>query len=182
MNLHVLLGSNGGWWWILPVLVCLARVLDVSLGTLRVVFVSRGLKMVAPVVGFFEVLIWIAAIAQVVHNLDNVICYVAYATGFGIGTYVGLLIEERLALGTLILRIITQKEGDDLVTELRRRNLGVTCIDAQGASGGVKIIFVVVRRGDLPQALDTLRTLNPRAFYTVEDVRAISKAAFPLKA
>jgi uncharacterized protein YebE (UPF0316 family) len=182
MNLHVLLGANGGWWWILPVLVCLARVVDVSLGTLRVVFVSRGLTMVAPVVGFFEVLIWIAAIAQVVHNLDNVICYVAYATGFGIGTYVGLLIEERLALGTLILRIITQKEGEDLVAELRRRNLGVTCMDAQGASGRVKIIFVVVRRGDLPQTLDALRTLNPRASYTVEDVRAVSKAAFPLKA
>jgi uncharacterized protein YebE (UPF0316 family) len=182
MDIRVLLGTDSHWWLILPVLVCVARILDVSLGTLRVVFVSRGQKYLAPIVGFFEVLIWIAAVAQVMHNLDNVYSYLAYATGFGIGTYVGLRIEERLALGTLILRIITRDDAGELVKDLRGRNFGVTCIDAEGSAGKVKIIFAVIRRGDLKRVLGSVQKHNPMAFYTVEDVRAISKGITPLTA
>jgi uncharacterized protein YebE (UPF0316 family) len=182
MDLHAIIGPNTYWWLILPVLICVARIMDVSLGTLRVVFVSRGLKMLAPIVGFFEVLIWIAAVAQVVHNLDNVYSYFGYATGFGIGTYVGLRIEERLALGMLIVRIITHKEADELVADLRGRNFGVTCIDAEGSAGRVKILFVVIRRGDLKKVLARVQTHNPMAFYTIEDVRAVRRGILPLKA
>jgi uncharacterized protein YebE (UPF0316 family) len=181
MDIHALIGHDAQWWWILPLLVFVARVMDVSLGTLRIMFVSRGLKILAPIVGFCEVFIWIVAVAQVVRNADNIICYLAYATGFGLGTYVGLMIEGRLALGTLILRIITQQGGAALVTELRRRNLGVTCIDAEGSEGAVKIIFAVIRRTDLRHVLEAVQRFNPKAFYTIEDVRAVNRVAFPFK-
>lgn len=179
MDIQFLLHAESDWWWILPVLVFAARVMDVSLGTLRVLFVSRGLKVLAPLVGFFEVLIWITAVAQVVRNLDNPICFFAYAAGYGLGTYVGLAVEQRLSLGTIIVRAITQKEGDSLVAELRRQNFGVTSIDAQGAKGQVKIIFAVIRRTDLEDFLKTVKTFNPNTFYTIEDVRTISRRAFP---
>lgn len=181
MDVQALLDHAHESWWILPLLVLVARVLDVSLGTLRVMFVSRSLKVLAPVVGFFEVLIWIAAVAQVVRSANSGWCYLAYATGFGLGTYIGLLIEDRLALGTLILRIILPHKGDGLVSELRGRNIGVTCIDGQGASGPVKIIFAVLRRGDLPAILESVRQHSPGAFYTVEDIRTLNKGVFPLK-
>lgn len=177
MNLQTFLHSDYNWWWILPVLVFLARVVDVSLGTLRVLFLSRGLKILAPFVGFFEVLIWITAIAQVVHNIDNALCYFAYAAGYGLGTFVGLQIEERLALGTLIVRIITQGNGEHLVQALRSKDLRVTCIDAQGAAGPVKVVFTVIRRSRLSEVLYIVRVFNPNAFYTVEDVRNVSKPA-----
>jgi uncharacterized protein YebE (UPF0316 family) len=180
MNLQFLLQGSGHGWWVLPAFVFFARVADVSLGTLRLVFVSRGWKRLAPVVGFFEVFIWICAIAQVVRNLDNMACYFAYAAGYACGTFVGLAIEQRLALGTVILRIITQQEGDALAAELRRNNFGVTCLDAEGALGRVKIIFSIIRRGSLTRALATVKSHNPNAFYTVEDVRAISRKPFPL--
>ncbi|MCE5279882.1 MAG: DUF2179 domain-containing protein [Planctomycetaceae bacterium] len=171
MNLYEFFQGDSNWWWVLPVLIFAARVVDVSLGTLRVLFLSRGMKLLAPVVGFFEVLIWITAIAQVVRNLDNVICFFAYAGGYGLGTFVGLMIEEKLAMGTIILRVIPQVRGEELVEELRRRNHRVTCIDAQGALGKVNVIFSVIRRGDLPEVLDVVKSFNPQAFYTVEDVR-----------
>lgn len=174
MNLEFLLHSESNWWWVLPVLVFAARVVDVSLGTLRMVFVSRGMKYLAPLVGFFEVLVWITAVAQVVRNLDNSICFLAYAAGYGLGTFVGLTIEQKLAMGMLIVRVITQQEGDALVRELRRRDYRVTCIDAHGATGEVNVIFTVIRRSDLPDALKAVRSFNPQAFYTVEDVRTVS--------
>jgi len=182
MDLHAYVPDESHWWWILTLLVFAARVVDVSLGTLRMLFVSRGLKVLAPVVGFFEVLIWITVVSQVVRSLDNWLWFIAYAEGFGLGTYVGLAIEQRLLLGTIIVRVITQQEGNDLASELRGHRYGVTCIDAQGLAGPVKIIFSVIARRDLPRFLKIVKTFNPQAFYTVEDVRAVSRKAFPLVA
>jgi uncharacterized protein YebE (UPF0316 family) len=178
MDLQALFAAHSDWWWLLPVLVFVARVLDVSLGTLRVLFVSRGVKALAPIVGFFEVLIWIAAIAQVVRNLDNGLAYLAYAAGYGVGTFVGLCLEERLAFGSVVVRVITQRDSTALVADLRRRNYGVTCVDATGVTGQVKIIFTVVRRRHLHDVLAAVLHFNPHAFYTIEDVRAISRAAW----
>ncbi len=165
--------------WILPLLIVVARVLDVTLGTLRVVFIARGHKHWAPVAGFFEVLIWITVIAGIVKNLDAPILYFAYATGYAIGTYVGIKIEERLALGTVVLRVITQKTAGALIGALRGRQFGVTTLDAEGAHGPVKVIFAIVRRKDLGVALGFVRQFNPKAFYTVEDLRSLGHGVFP---
>ena len=91
---------------VLPALIFIARVCDVTIGTLRIISVSRGYKFLAPVFGFFEVLIWIVVIGKVMQNLGNVFCYIGYAGGFATGNLVGIIIEERLAMGILLIRII----------------------------------------------------------------------------
>ncbi len=161
--------------WLIPFLILLARVVDVSIGTLRLVFVSRGMKWLAPLAGFFEVLIWITAIAQIMRNLDNWVAYVAYAGGFAAGTWIGMWFEEKLALGTVLLRIIPQADPTTLAGRLRDRGYRVTTVDAEGLRGPVKILFSVIRRTDLPKALALVRTFNPRAFYTIEDVRSANQ-------
>jgi uncharacterized protein YebE (UPF0316 family) len=159
---------------ILPALIFLARIVDVTFGTLRIIFVSRGLGALAALVGFFEVLIWILAIGQVMQNLQNWITYVAYALGFSAGNFVGILIERRIAIGNLIVRIITRREADELVNFLWTAGYGVTSIDAKGEKGPVKVIFTVVKRKKLPEVLAIIKRFNPNAFYTIEDVRFVT--------
>ncbi|MCK5000444.1 MAG: hypothetical protein KAS23_12960, partial [Anaerohalosphaera sp.] len=104
MGEELLLSVDVYGWFVLPLLIFLARVVDVSMGTVRIVFVSRGFKFLAPVMGFFEVLIWILAISQIMQNLNNPACYVAYAGGFAMGNFVGMWIAEKLTLGVVLVR------------------------------------------------------------------------------
>lgn len=166
-------------WVVLPLLIVLARVIDVSIGTIRIVFVSRGHKVIAPILGFFEVLIWLLAIGQIMRNLSNFMCYIAYGTGFALGTYMGLLIEEKLALGVLLIRIITQKDADNLIEALKQANYGVTSVPAYGTSGKVDVIFTVIKRSAIDNVLQIINRFNPRAFYSIENVKAVREGNFP---
>lgn len=165
--------------WVIVLLIILARVVDVSLGTLRVVFVSRGMKWLAPVTGFFEVLVWITAIAQIMRNLDSWVTYVAYAFGYALGTFIGIQVEERLAFGTVLLRIVPQADATLLADRLRERGYRVTSLAAEGVRGPVTVLFSVLRRAQLPVALGLVKAFNPRAFYTIEDVRSASSSGLP---
>lgn len=165
---------------ILPALIFMARICDVTLDTLRIIYVSRGMKFVAPMIGFFEVLIWLMAISQIFQNLSNPVCYVAYAGGFAMGNFIGIILEEKMAIGTVVIRIITQKEALQLIEILKTNRYGVTHIDAQGVMGPVKIIFTIVKRKDIDRVLEIVRTCNPMAFFTIEDVRSVRKGVFPL--
>lgn len=158
-------------WVILPVLIFAARLCDVTLATLRNIFISRGFRQLVPFVGFFEVLIWLIAMKQVMSRADNVACYLAWATGFATGTYVGMRIEERLALGMQVIRIITNQNSDNLIDALRAAHHGITIVDAQGAKGPVKMIFSIVQRKNLKHVVELIETLQPQAFYSIEDVR-----------
>ncbi len=160
---------------LVPFLIFLIRVTDVSLGTLRIIFISRGISFFAALLGFFEVLIWLVAIGQIINNLHSPIHYVAYAGGFGVGNFVGIAIERKLYLGNSILRIVTQKDAADLANELNKRGHGVTCVDGEGARGPVKIIFSVVRRENVEDLLTTVKKFNPNAFFTVEDVNFVNE-------
>jgi uncharacterized protein YebE (UPF0316 family) len=164
---------------IIPLLIFLSRIVDVTFGTLRIIFVSRGMSYLAAGVGFFEVLIWILAIGQVMQNLTNWVTYVAYALGFSTGNFVGVSLEKRIAIGNLIIRIITRREADELVGFLRRAGYGVTSVDAQGETGPVKLIFTIVRRKRLPEVIGIIKRFNPNAFYTVEDVRFVNETFTP---
>jgi uncharacterized protein YebE (UPF0316 family) len=157
----------------LPLLVFAARVLDVTIGTLRIIFVSRGFKGKAALLGFFESLIWVLAVSQVIQNLTNVLTYIAFALGFAAGNYVGMLIEERIAFGNLIVRIITRKDATELLKQLWHSGYGVTNLPGHGESGPVQLIFTVCRRRDLPTVIQLVKRFNPRAFYTIEDVRFV---------
>lgn len=166
---------------VLPLLIFFARICDVTIGTLRIVFVSKGDKVIAPILGFFEVFIWIIAIGQIMGNLNNFYCYFAYAGGFATGNYIGLKVEERLAMGSLIVRIIVSKEGSTLIKKLNAAGFGATLMDAEGGSGKVQIIYCIIKRTDLPNVLNVINDFNPKAFYSIEDIKKVSAGIFPVK-
>ncbi|HQU73375.1 MAG: DUF2179 domain-containing protein [Calditrichaeota bacterium] len=163
-------------WVILPGLIFLARVIDVSIGTLRIVFIARGNKVVAPILGFIEVLIWVVAVSQIFKHLDNFMCYLAFAGGFAVGNFVGMIVEQRLAIGLQVVRIIFKNGAESLMAELRETGYGYTSVDAESSSGAVKIIFAVIRRKSLPAFLNIVLRHNPKAFYTVEDIQKVAEA------
>jgi uncharacterized protein YebE (UPF0316 family) len=166
---------------LLPLLIFLARIFDVSFGTIRIIFILRGQKFLAPLIGFFEILIWLVAIGKVMQNLDNVFCYVAYAGGFAAGNFIGIYIEEKLAMGTSIIQIITKKDASELIENLRRADFGVTTVPAKGGTGHVYIIYTVIKRSDMEGVVEIIKKFNPKAFYSIEDVRFVSKATFSLR-
>jgi len=175
----LLLSSVFYTWLILPFLIFLARIADVSVGTVRLIFVSRGLKYLAPVAGFFEVLIWLLAIGQIMQHLSNVACYVAYAGGFATGNFVGMLIAERLLLGVVLVRVIIEKDANLLIDALRSGNYGVTSIDGHGISGEVKVVLTIVPRREVRQVVALVKRFNPQAFYSIEEVGFVEKGVFP---
>jgi len=165
-------------WVILPLLVFFARILDVSLGTMRIIFTSRGKRHLAPLLGFVEVFIWVVVISQIVGNLSNIAGYFAYAAGFAAGNYVGIFIEEKLALGTLIIRAILSETSDELSQLLRSGGFGVTSFLAQGATGPVTVVYTVFRRKELNEVVDIICQVKPKIFYTVEEVRSAREGIF----
>lgn len=166
---------------VMPFLIFIARVVDVSLGTVRVIFVSRGLKYLAPVVGFFEILIWLLAMGQIMKNLSNPACYIAYAGGFAMGNYVGIAIAEKLSLGVVLIRVVTKRNALPLVERLQEDGYGVTSVDGHGSRGQVKVVFTVVARRQVSDVVHLIRTFNPHAFYSIEEVGYVEKGIFPLR-
>ena len=157
---------------IIPGLIFFARICDVSIGTIRVILLSRGNRYVAPLLGFFEVIIWLAAISRVMQNLNNVVCYIAYGAGFATGNFVGMLIESKLALGFQIIRIISTSPLQLLPNELRNEGYGVTTIKGKGAKGIVHILFSVITRKKVNEFIKLALAIEPNAFISVEDVRS----------
>ena len=168
-------------WVLLPLLIFLARMSDVTLATLRNIFLSKSVKKLVPFMGFFEALIWLLAISQIMKNInnENPLCFIAYAAGYSMGIFVGIKIEERLALGLQVMRIITQNDSENLLEGLRRENFGTTIIDGHGSKGPVKIILTILKRKDLPAVQRIIQDTQPSAFYSVEDIRHTSHGVFP---
>jgi uncharacterized protein YebE (UPF0316 family) len=163
----------------LPALIFLSRILDVTIGTIRIVMVSKGQKLWAPVLGFFEVLIWLIAISKIFQNLDNIMCYIAYASGFAFGNYVGLRIEEKLALGIVKIQIITRKQANILIENLTNAGYGITHHEAMGSTENVSIIYSIIKRSEIDKVEEIVKSTNPKAFYSVEDVKFVNKGVFP---
>lgn len=162
----------------IPTLIFLARVIDVSLGTIRIIFISREWKMIAASLGFIEVLIWILAITQIMKNLDNFWAYFAYALGFACGTYVGMLIEEKIAVGTVMFQIITKKPAKKLLKELHQSDARLTSIRAKSDNGPVDILYVVTKRKKAHLTYKIINKYHPRAFLSIEDIRIVQESHF----
>ena len=173
--------SDFDWYvWVgLPLLIFLARVFDVTLGTLRIIFTSRGMRNLAPVLGFIETFVWIIAVSSLVKHAQNVAAYVGYAGGFAMGTFVGMMIENRLAMGTVTFRAIIRRNVKELTETLVEAGFGITIVDGRGSSGKVKIIYTTVKRQDLPAVIDIFHRLVPGAFLSVEEVRSTEQGIFP---
>ena len=164
---------------ILPFLIFCARICDVTLGTIRVIFISKGIKYIAPCIGFFEVIIWLLAIGQVMNNLTNIVAYIAYGAGFASGTFIGMLIEEKISIGLTSVRIITKDDPVSLVQFLRSHNYGVTSVDGEGGTGRVKMVFTIIKRQDLPHVIGVIKQFHPNAFYSIEEVKSVAEGVFP---
>jgi len=149
------------------------RVSDMSLDTLRMLFVMRGRKPFAWGLGFFQALIFVVAITSVISNLDNPLNVVGYAAGFATGNVVGMLIEERLAIGHVHLRIISSRRGTAIASRLRDEGYAVTEIPARGKDGMVTLLNCSVLRRKVIQVDDIVKEIDPRAFITAEEVRSI---------
>ncbi len=158
-----------------PLVIFGLRVCDVSLATVRMLLSVRGIKYAAPVIGFFEVLIWITAVGTAIQHLDSPLHLMGYAAGFATGTLVGLLIEERMALGMAAIRVVSRHGGVELAEAMRELGFGVTEYAGQGREGGVEVVDAVVRRRDLPSAMETIDFWDPEAFVTIQEPRAIRR-------
>jgi uncharacterized protein YebE (UPF0316 family) len=165
----------------LPILVFFAELVVVTLFTLRIIFIARGMKMLAPLVGFFEITIWLFAISQVMQHLSDPACFMGFAGGFTLGNYLGMLVEKWLALGTVVVRTITCRDTSPLVQELQEAHFGVTTLDAEGAKGPVKLVFTVVRRKELDGVLGIVRRFDPQAFYSVDEIQETAQGVFPAR-
>ncbi len=168
-------------WLALPLLVFIARLVDVALGTIRIIFTSRGKKRLAPLLGFVEVFIWVSVIAEITKGAHNFAAYLAYAGGFATGNYVGIWIEERLAIGNLVIRAILPENRTGLIEELRAAGYGVTSVNAHGAKGPVKLVYTIVSRKDLPNVIATIHKTYPKTFFTVVELRSVQQGVFPIR-
>ncbi len=182
MQLETLLSPDSWWfvWVILPLLIFIARILDQSIGTLRLIFISKGFKYLAPLVGFFESIIWLLAVSQIIQHLDNFACYIAYGGGFATGNYVGMLLEEKISIGKVLVRIVPKKDTSLLVDAMKEKRYGLTLMEATGSQGPVNVIISIINRKDLFDLVGLINHFNPNAFYTIEDVRSVKEGVFPI--
>lgn len=158
----------------MPVFIFCARICDVSLGTLRIAFVSKGMRLRAAALGFLEVLIWIIVVAQLIGHLNNWINFIAYAAGFSAGTYLGMWLENKLKVGTLIVRIIGAENMEKLISSLKEAGFMLTHVNAEGSQGPVDIVFTIVKRRQWDEVKNIINDFDSDAFYSVEDVKFAS--------
>jgi uncharacterized protein YebE (UPF0316 family) len=159
---------------LVPLFIFFARILDVSIGTIRIMFVSKGFRGKATILGFIEVLIWIIIVAQIFQNLDNWLNYIAYAGGFAAGNFIGMYIEEKMKMGVQIYRIIVNQENSHLSEELMKNDFRVTVVHGKGKFGPVNVLFTVAKRKRWQELADIVNEFAPNAFYSVEDVKHVS--------
>lgn len=174
------MGFDAYSWIVIPLLILGARIADVTLGTMRFIFVSRGYRWLAPIVGFFEVTIWLIAIREVLVNLRNVACILAYGLGFATGNFIGLWLEEKLSIGMVLLRVVLRYEQNGFIEFLKKNEYGYTMVEGEGSRERVKILFTIIKRKNLEEVLKAVSTFAPNAFYTVETIKSAREGIYPL--
>ncbi len=163
---------------LLPVLIFCTRMVDTSLGTLRLVLIGRGNRKAVRIVGFFEVLLWITAISQLIQHVNHWSSYIAWALGFTAGSMIGFKIEEKLALGKHQMRIITPQPIEGFLEALNSMNQGYTVFDGVGANGPVKQIFIIVNRKHSKEVTELLKKHIPQSFCSISDIQATDSGVF----
>ena len=163
---------------VLPFLIFSFLIFDQSIGTIRLIFAAKGMKRLAPLFAFFESFIWLLAIGQIMKQLDNIYCYIAYALGYATGNYFGILLEEKLSIGNVVIRVIPKKDTTALIDRLRELKYGVTVVNVDGMMGPTKMLFTTVRRKEAGQVIAIIKEFNPTAFYTIDEVKTVSGGYF----
>ena len=157
------------------------RLIDVSLGTVRMIMINRGQKMIAPILGFVEVTIWVVAVSHVFTNLDSIWHIIGYSGGFAAGTLVGMLIEERMALGVVEIHAISLERSAEIIKKLREADFGVTTIRAAGQSGEIDLITTVARRKEEQQIINFIESIDPHSFVTIEAKKGVQHGHLHLR-
>ena len=166
---------------VLGVIIFVARVADVSLGTLRTVSIVQGRTKMAFLLGFVEINLWLVVISAVISKITtNPLLGFFYALGFSTGNVVGIMIEKRLAFGNLILRIISRNDGREMAEKIREIGYGVTVFEGEGMDGPVLELYIVCRRKDLSDILPFVMDSDPDAFYTTQPVGLVNRLYRPM--
>jgi Uncharacterized protein conserved in bacteria len=163
---------------VLPAVILIARIVETSLKTLRLVYVAKGLKYLAAVIGMGEVAVWLLSTGLVITNLTNILGILAYIVGYAAGTVLGMDIEDRLKFGHVIVRIITRSDTEGMMRELREKGFGITRMEGQGSYGSsVAVLLVLVPRHGLDDLVATLNSHYPEAIFSIEDIRSLKENA-----
>ncbi len=160
-------------WIIMPLIIFVARTCDMSLTTIRGMLLARGIRTPIPFIAFCESLIFIIVVSFLLKHLSTPLCYVAYATGFAMGTFVGMKLEKWLALGTVLVRTILNEDPKPLVEYFWAQHWGITVFEGFGYTGKSYLLLSIVKRKDLPMVLEKINEFFPSAFYSIEDVKAV---------
>jgi uncharacterized protein YebE (UPF0316 family) len=161
-------------WFLLPLIILVARIGETSLKTVRQVYVTRGYKYLAAGIGTGEIAIWLLSTGLVITNLSNIPGIIAYIAGYAIGTVFGMDLEDRLKFGNVIVRIITPDDPSLMMADLKERGFGITRLEGTGSFGTpVSVLLVLVPRSVLDALLDVLKVHYPAAIFSVEDIRSM---------
>lgn len=161
--------------WLSAIAIFFLRISDMSLDTIRVLFVMRGRKGLVWIIGLVQSLIFVIAITRVLANLDNPLNVIGYAAGFATGNYIGIMIEDRLAIGHVLISIISTSSGAEIAEKLRAGGYGVTEISARGKDGMVSVIHCNILRRETARVENLIMEIDPTAFITREDVRPVRR-------
>lgn len=155
--------------------IFVAKLVEVSLATIRNVLVNRGEKGKGAIIGFFEVMLWLIVVSNVLDNVtEDPFKVLVYCSAFALGNYIGVIIENKLAIGTACIQAVVSRDvKDELAHVLRNRGFGVTTIEGQGMEGSVFVIMIFLKRKCVEEASGLIRTFNPSALITVNDVRQL---------
>jgi len=164
---------------VLPVFIFCFRIIDQSIGTIRLIFSAKGLKHLAPFFAFFESFIWLIAISQIMKDLSNIFMYLAFAGGYAAGNYIGIILEEKLSVGTVVIRTIPKNDTSELISFLRSQGYGVTVVEVDGSMGPTKMFFTTIRRKEAKTVISIINRFNPNSFYTIDEVKMVSGGYFP---
>jgi uncharacterized protein YebE (UPF0316 family) len=165
----------------LPLVIFVAEACVVTIGTMRSIIISRGMKAAAAGLGLVEASVWLLAVGLVFRNLNNLGCSVAYAAGFTTGNYLGVLLEQKVAVGNVLLRVVTRRDYTVLIQGLTAAGFGVTRLEAQGATGPVHVVLTVVKRKELGRVVALVKRFDPGIFYSVDDLHSAGAGVFPPK-
>jgi len=154
-------------------LIVMLRSIDVSLGTLRMIMITRGKRLLATLLGFVEATIWVVAVSQVLTNLDNIWNVLGYSSGYAVGTLLGMWLEDKLALGIVEVGVVSSEKGPEIVQGIRDAGYGATKLQAKGRSGPVSLIVVVVARKHLEKVIGLASAIDPVCLIAVEDQRRV---------
>ncbi len=146
------------------------RILDVSVGTIKLLYIVHGRRSIAVVLAFVESSIWLTAAGLVFSQLDNLWNAAAFCSGFATGTAVGMTIERWIGAGHVLIRIVSRDESVDWLQALREAGFGLTSVQGEGSEGIVNVVLLVARRRRTQEALEIIQTLEPEAFVTVDPI------------